>query len=179
MARTVYGDHEQYLSPYFTQIPGMFFTADEAMKDEDGYFRLLGRIDTVVHVSGHRIGTKEIESALEQHRQVLETAVVGYPHPIKRQGLYAFVAVKSGTLISEELKKELILLVRREIGPIATLDRIQWTSSLPKTRSGKILRTVLEKIAAGAIEDIGDISAIADRELIEDLIKNRMPGEPS
>ena len=177
IARTVHGDHEQFISTYFTQIPGMFFTADEAMRDEDGNYRIIGRVDNVINVSGHRLGTKEIESVLELHDQVIEAAAVGFPHPIKRQGIYAFVAIKDISAISDALKNELISLVRQEIGPIATIDVIQWTTALPKTRSGKILRTVLEKIAAGKTDEIGNISGIADPSLIESLIKNHKPGD--
>ncbi len=173
MARTIYGDHERFAESYFSQIPGMFFSSDGAAKDEDGYYRIIGRIDEVINVSGHRIGTAEIESALSRHDSVAEAAAVGYPHPIKGQGIYAFVTLISGAAKSDELKKELVQSVRTEIGPIVTIDVIHWADALPKTRSGKIIRHILEKIAAGKINELGDTSAIIEPAVIENLITER------
>ena len=170
MARTVYGDHERFRETYFSQVPGMYFTGDGAKKDEDGYFWIIGRIDDVINVSGHRLGTAEVESALVLHAEVAEAAAVGYPHPIKGQGIYAFVTLNTGVAKTEELKKELIQLVRTEIGPIATIDIIQWADGLPKTRSGKIMRRILKKIAAGDLDDLGDTSTIADPGVVDELI---------
>jgi acetyl-CoA synthetase len=174
MARTVYGDHERFIETYFSQIPGMYYSGDGARKDEDGYHWIIGRVDDVINVSGHRLGTAEIESTLVQHRDVAEAAVVGYPHPVKGQGIYAFVTLNSGAEKSESLKKDLIKLVRSEIGPIATIDVIQWADALPKTRSGKIMRRILQKIASGSIEDVGDTSTIAEPSVIETLMKERI-----
>ena len=173
MARTVYGDHERFIETYLSQVPGMYFTGDGAKMDEDGYFWITGRIDDVINVSGHRLGTAEVESALVLHENVAEAAVVGVPHPVKGQGIYAFVTPKSGVEPSEEFKKELIGLVRREIGPIASPDVIQWAEALPKTRSGKILRRVLQKIAAGQVSQIGDTSTLADPGVLARLIAER------
>jgi len=174
MARTVYGDHERFRQTYFSQVPGMYFTGDGAKKDQDGYFWIIGRIDDVINVSGHRLGTAEVESALVLHDLVAEAAVVGMPHPVKGQGIYAFVTLNTGVTKSEELKKELVQMVRREIGPIATIDVLQWADALPKTRSGKIMRRILQKIAAGRVDEIGDTSTIADPSVIETLIKERV-----
>jgi acetyl-CoA synthetase len=171
MARTVYGDHDRFIETYFSKVPGMYFSGDGAKRDEDGYFWIIGRIDDVINVSGHRLGTAEIESALVLHEDVAEAAVVGYPHSIKGQGIYAFVTLNTGVSKSDELKKGLVQLVRSEIGPIATLDIIQWADGLPKTRSGKIMRRILKKIAAGETEDLGDLSTIADPNVIDDLIE--------
>jgi len=174
MARTVFKNHDRFIETYFSQIHGMYFTGDGAKKDEDGYYWIIGRIDDVINVSGHRLGTAEIESALVLHDLAAEAAVVGFPHPVKGQGIYAFVTLNSGAPKSEELKKELTALVRSEIGPIATIDVIQWADSLPKTRSGKILRRLLQKIASAQFDQLGDISTIADPGAIEALIKERM-----
>jgi len=174
MARTVYGNHERFMDTYFSQVPGMYFTGDGAKKDEDGYYWIIGRIDDVINVSGHRLGTAEVESALVLHDKVAEAAVVGFPHDVKGQGIYAFVTLVSGVEKSEELKKELVKLVRSEIGPIATIDVIQWADALPKTRSGKIMRRILKKIAAGNTEEIGDTSTIADPAVVDSLIKERV-----
>jgi acetyl-CoA synthetase len=171
IARTVYGDHERFKVTYFSQVPGMYFTGDGARKDEDGYYWIIGRIDDVINVSGHRMGTAEVESALVLHDDVAEAAVVGYPHPIKGQGIYAFVTLNTGVTKTDQLKKELIQLVRKEIGPIATIDVLQWTDGLPKTRSGKIMRRILKKISAGDVEELGDTSTIADASVIDDLVK--------
>ena len=171
MARTVYGDHERYKDTYFSQVPGMYFTGDGARKDEDGYFWIIGRVDDVLNVSGHRLGTAELESALVLNINVAEAAVVGFPHPIKGQGIYAFVTLNTGIAPSDDLKKELIRQVRNEIGPIATIDVIQWADGLPKTRSGKIMRRILKKIVEGKADQLGDTSTIADQEVIQKLIE--------
>jgi len=171
MARTVYGDHERFIETYFSKVSGMYFTGDGAKQDEDGYFWIIGRIDDVINVSGHRLGTAEIESALVLHADVAEAAVVGYPHSIKGQGIYVFVTVNTDVAKTDGLKKDLTQLVRSEIGPIATIDIIQWADGLPKTRSGKIMRRILKKISAGEMDDLGDLSTIADPAVIDDLIK--------
>ncbi|MCF8061367.1 MAG: acetate--CoA ligase [Deltaproteobacteria bacterium] len=173
MARTVYGDHERFKETYFSQAPGMYFTGDGAKRDEEGYYWIIGRIDDVINVSGHRLGTAEIESALVLHDKVAEAAVVGFPHEQKGQGIYAFVTLNSGVAPSDGLKKELIGLVRSEIGPIATIDVLQWADALPKTRSGKIMRRILQKIAAGKVDEIGDTSTIADPSVVDQLIEAR------
>jgi len=171
--RTVYGDHDRFAATYFKQYPGYYFTGDGARRDEDGYYWITGRIDDVLNVSGHRLGTAEIESALVLHPQVAEAAVVGYPHDIKGQGIYAYVTPMAGTEPNDELQGELIALVRREIGPIATPDTIQWAPGLPKTRSGKIMRRILRNIAVGAIDTLGDTSTLADSSVVRGLIDNR------
>ena len=176
MARTVYGNHERFRETYFSQVPGMYFSGDGAKRDEDGYYWIIGRIDDVINVSGHRMGTAEIESALVLHDKVAEAAVVGFPHPVKGQGIYAFVTLNTGVPKSDDLKKELVGLVRREIGPIASPDAIQWADGLPKTRSGKIMRRILQKIAAGKLDELGDTSTIADPQVIEKLIRERLGG---
>lgn len=174
IARTVYGDHERYRETYFSTFPGMYFTGDGARRDEDGYYWITGRIDDVINVSGHRLGTAEIESALVLHDDVAEAAVVGFPHPIKGQGIYAFVTPNSGVGKSDELKTDLVKLIRSEIGPIASPDAIQWADALPKTRSGKIMRRLLQKIAANDTAQMGDTSTIADPEVLELLIIERI-----
>lgn len=174
LMRRVYGDPERFKNTYFVQFPGVYTTGDGARIDEDGYFWLMGRIDDVINVSGHRIGTAEVESALVSHPKVAEAAVVGMPHDIKGQGIYAFVTLKSGVQKSEELKKELIAHVRKEIGPIATPDKIQWADGLPKTRSGKIMRRILTKIAANDISNLGDTTTLADPSVVDELVKNRV-----
>jgi acetyl-CoA synthetase len=171
--RTVYGDHQRYVDTYFKQYPGYYFTGDGARRDQDGYYWITGRIDDVLNVSGHRLGTAEIESALVLHPHVAEAAVVGYPHDIKGQGIYAYVTPMAGIEGTDELKKELVALVRGEIGPIAIVDIIQWAPSLPKTRSGKIMRRILRKIAANEIDTLGDTSTLADPTVVNDLIENR------
>ena len=171
MMRTIYGDHERFVEPYLNQIPEFFFTADAAKKDEDDYFEILGRVDDVINVSGYRIGAAEIEAALTVHPSVYEAAVVGYPHPIKGQGIYAFVVLKSGQNSSPVLEQELIASVRSEIGPIAKINIIQWADSLPKTRSGKIIRHILEKIAAGALKELKEGSCLTDAAVIDKLIQ--------
>jgi acetyl-CoA synthetase len=171
--RTVYGDHQRFVDTYFKQYPGYYFSGDGAKRDEDGYYWITGRIDDVLNVSGHRLGTAEIESALVLHDSVAEAAVVGYPHDIKGQGIYAYVTPMAGVQPSDDLKKELVKLVRTEIGPIATVDIIQWAPGLPKTRSGKIMRRILRKIAANEVDSLGDTSTLADPTVVDDLIENR------
>ncbi|MDD5648059.1 MAG: acetate--CoA ligase [Dehalococcoidia bacterium] len=174
LMRGVYGDPERFKNTYFVQNPGVYTTGDGARVDEDGYFWLMGRIDDVINVSGHRIGTAEVESALVSHPKVAEAAVVGMPHDIKGQGIYAYVTLKTGQQKSDELKKELVAHVRKEIGPIATPDKIQWADSLPKTRSGKIMRRILMKIAANDVSNLGDTTTLADPTVVDDLVKNRV-----
>mgnify|MGYP000499627594 FL=1 len=171
--RTVYGQHERFKETYFTRVPGYYFTGDGCRRDEDGYYWITGRIDDVINVSGHRLGTAEVESALVSHPAVAEAAVVGYPHEIKGQGIYAYVTLKVGYEYTDALKKELVNHVRKEIGPIATPDVIHWAPGLPKTRSGKIMRRILRKIAEGQPDQIGDTSTLADPSVVEQLLKNR------
>jgi acetyl-CoA synthetase len=173
MMRTIYGQHERFKETYFVQFPGMYFTGDGARVDEDGDFWLMGRVDDVINVSGHRIGTAEVESALVSHPFVAEAAVVGMPHEIKGQGIYAFVTLKAGQTKSDDLKKTLVAHVRKEIGPIATPDKIQFTDSLPKTRSGKIMRRILKKIASGDVSDLGDTTTLADPTVVQSLVSER------
>ena len=172
--RTVYGNHQSFKDIYFSRVPGLYFTGDGAKKDEDGYYWISGRIDDVINVSGHRLGTAEVESALVLHPKVAEAAVVGCPHTIKGQGIYAYVTLKTGTVESEELRNELVQLIRSQIGPIATPDAIQWADGLPKTRSGKIMRRTLKKIAAGQVEDLGDASTLADPTVLDALVRDRL-----
>jgi acetyl-CoA synthetase len=175
--RTVYGDHQRFINTYFTTYRGKYFTGDGARRDEDGYWWITGRVDDVINVSGHRIGTAEVESALVAHPRVAEAAVVGFPHDIKGQGIYAYVTLVSGEATTDSLRAELMQWVRREIGPIAQPDHIQWAPSLPKTRSGKIMRRILRKIAANEHEQLGDTSTLADPGVITDLVANRrQPG---
>jgi acetyl-CoA synthetase len=172
--RSVYGDHERFIATYFSQFEGKYFTGDGCRRDEDGYYWITGRVDDVINVSGHRMGTAEVESALVAHPKVSEAAVVGYPHDIKGQGIYAYVTLNSGEISSEDLYKELIAWVRKEIGPIASPDLIQWAPGLPKTRSGKIMRRILRKIAENDYSNLGDTSTLADPTVVDDLINNRM-----
>jgi len=172
--RGVFGASERFRQTYFSQFPGLYFSGDGAKKDADGYYWLMGRVDDVINVSGHRLGTAEIESALVSHKDVAEAAVVGYPHDVKGEGIYAFVILKEGVPESEELKQVLIEHVRKQIGPIAKPDKIQLTDTLPKTRSGKIMRRILRKIAAGNLEDVGDLSTLADRAGFEKLMEGRL-----
>jgi acetyl-CoA synthetase len=172
-ARTVYGNHQRFFETYFSTYPGKYFTGDGAKRDHDGYYWITGRVDDVLNVSGHRMGTAEIESALVLHDLVAEAAVVGYPHDIKGQGIYAYVTLVAEASPSEELERELIQLVRKEIGAIATPDIIQWAPALPKTRSGKIMRRILRKIAANDITNLGDITTLADPSVVEDIIQTR------
>ncbi len=173
-ARTVYGDHQRFIDTYFKAYPGYYFTGDGARRDADGYYWITGRVDDVLNVSGHRLGTAEIESALNLHEFVAESAVVGFPHDIKGQGIYAFVTLQVGATPSEQIKKELIALVRSEIGAIASPEVIQWSPALPKTRSGKIMRRILRKIASDELDNLGDISTLADPSVVEDIIANRV-----
>jgi acetyl-CoA synthetase len=172
--RTVYGDHKRFAETYFSAYPGKYFTGDGCRRDADGYYWITGRVDDVINVSGHRMGTAEVESALVAHPQVAEAAVVGYPHDIKGQGIYAYVTLKAGVTATEELRKELVLWVRKEIGPIAAPDLIQWAPGLPKTRSGKIMRRILRKIAENEYGALGDTSTLADPNVVTDLVDNRM-----
>lgn len=171
--RSVYGDHERMVQTYFSTYPGYYFTGDGARRDEDGYYWITGRVDDVLNVSGHRMGTAEVESALVLHPAVAEAAVVGYPHDIKGQGIYAYVTLMKGETASEELRKELIGMCTKEIGPIAKPDVIQWSPGLPKTRSGKIMRRILRKIAANELDTLGDTSTLADPSVVDDLIADR------
>jgi acetyl-CoA synthetase len=171
--RTVYGQHERFKETYFTRVPGYYFTGDGCRRDEDGYYWITGRIDDVINVSGHRLGTAEVESALVSHPAVAEAAVVGYPHEIKGQGIYAYVTLKVGREYTDALKKELVGHVRKEIGPIAQPDVIHWAPALPKTRSGKIMRRILRKIAEGQPDQIGDTTTLADPSVVQHLIENK------
>lgn len=171
--RTVYGDHQRFIDTYFKTYPGKYFTGDGARRDADGFYWITGRVDDVLNVSGHRLGTAEVESALVLHPAVAEAAVVGFPHDIKGQGIYCYVTLMSGTQSSENLRKELVQQVRKEIGAIATPDVIQWAPGLPKTRSGKIMRRILRKIAANELDNLGDTSTLADPSVVDDLVKNR------
>jgi len=173
MMRTVYGDHERMVRTYFQRFPGCYFTGDGARRDEDGYYWITGRVDDVLNVSGHRLGTAEVESALVLHPAVAEAAVVGCPHPIKGQGIYAFVTLSDDHAPSEELRRDLIAQVREEIGAIASPDAIQWAPGLPKTRSGKIMRRILRGIAADEVADLGDTSTLADPGVVDELVRNR------
>jgi len=171
--RTIYGDHPRFIETYFSTFDGSYFTGDGARRDEDGYFWITGRVDDVLNVSGHRMGTAEVESALVAHQDVAEAAVVGYPHDIKGQGIYAYVTLMAGVAPSDELRVELQQWVRKEIGPIAKPDLLQWAPGLPKTRSGKIMRRILRKVAADDFGDLGDTSTLADPAVVDDLIENR------
>jgi acetyl-CoA synthetase len=173
MMRGVYGDPERFYNTYFVQFKGYYFTGDGANRDEDGYYWITGRVDDVLNVSGHRLGSAEVESALVEHQSVAEAAVVGYPHEIKGQGIYAYVTVKNGVHTNDELKKELIDLVSEKIGKIARPDVIHWAPGLPKTRSGKIMRRILRKIAEGDFTNLGDISTLADPSVVATLIEDK------
>jgi acetyl-CoA synthetase len=172
--RTLYGDHERFKETYFTMYPGYYFSGDGARRDEDGYYWITGRMDDVINVSGHRMGTAEVESALVLHHDVAESAVVGYPHDIKGQGIYVYITLMVGVEATDELKQELVKHVRKEIGPIASPDIIQWAPGLPKTRSGKIMRRILRKIAANELDNLGDTSTLAEPDVVNDLIENRV-----
>ena len=172
--RTVYGDHQRFIDTYFSAYPGNYFTGDGVRRDEDGYYWITGRVDDVINVSGHRIGTAEVESALVSHPKVAEAAVVGAPHDIKGQGIYAFVTLVAGEEGSDELRKELVAWVRKEIGPIATPDFLQWAPGLPKTRSGKIMRRILRKIGENQPDQLGDISTLADPGVVKNLVDERL-----
>ena len=172
--RTVFGDHKRFIETYFAAYPGKYFTGDGARRDEDGYYWITGRVDDVINVAGHRIGTAEVESALVADKQVAEAAVVGFPHDVKGQGIYAYVTLKAGVAPSDALRNELVAVVRKQIGPIASPDFIQWAPGLPKTRSGKIMRRILRKIAANEHDQLGDVSTLADPSVVTDLVDNRM-----
>ena len=171
--RSVYGDHQRVIDTYYAAYPGYYFTGDGARRDADGYYWITGRVDDVLNISGHRLGTAEVESALVLHDEVAEAAVVGYPHPIKGEGIYAYVTLMTRSEPSEELRGELVQLVRKEIGPIANPDVIQWAPDLPKTRSGKIMRRILRKIAANEVDDLGDTSTLADPSVVDNLVSDR------
>ncbi|HEX8445517.1 MAG TPA: acetate--CoA ligase, partial [Sphingomonas sp.] len=173
-ARTLWGDHDRFFQTYFTTYPGKYFTGDGCRRDADGYYWITGRVDDVINVSGHRMGTAEIESALVLHPQVAEAAVVGFPHDLKGQGIYAYVTLNQGVAGDDALRRTLIAWVRQEIGPIATPDAIQFAPALPKTRSGKIMRRILRKIAEGDIGSLGDVSTLADPAVVDDLTANRI-----
>jgi acetyl-CoA synthetase len=173
MMRTVYGDHQRFIDTYFKTYPDNYFTGDGCRRDADGYWWITGRVDDVINVSGHRLGTAEVESALVAHQKVSEAAVVGYPHPIKGQGIYAYVTLMAGEKPEEGLRKELVQWVRKEIGPFASPDLIQFAPGLPKTRSGKIMRRILRKIAEDDFSNLGDTSTLADPAVVDDLVKNR------
>ena len=172
--RSVYGDHKRFIETYFSTFPGYYFTGDGARRDDDGYYWITGRVDDVLNVSGHRLGTAEIESALVLHANVSEAAVVGYPHDITGQGIYAYVTLMQGKTGDDALRDELVSLVRKEIGPIAKVNIIQWAPGLPKTRSGKIMRRILRKIADNDLDNLGDTSTLAEPAVVDDLIANRI-----
>ncbi|MEP6511807.1 MAG: AMP-binding protein, partial [Dokdonella sp.] len=173
-SRTIYRDHQRFIDTYFKAYPGMYFTGDGARRDEDGYYWITGRVDDVINVSGHRLGTAEIESALVADPKVAEAAVVGCPHDIKGQGIYAYVTLKAGEVPSDEMRRELIAQVRKEIGPIATPDYLQFAPALPKTRSGKIMRRILRKIAENQTDALGDTSTLADPAVVQNLVDERL-----
>jgi acetyl-CoA synthetase len=178
MMRTVFGDHQRFVQTYFSTFPGLYFTGDGARRDEDGFYWLTGRVDDVINVAGHRLGTAEIESALVAHPRVAEAAVVGFPHDIKGQGIYAYVTLKVTETPSEELRRELVAWVRQEISPIAAPDLLQWAPGLPKTRSGKIMRRILRKIAANEHDALGDVTTLAEPAVVDELVDNRMNRAP-
>jgi acetyl-CoA synthetase len=173
MMRGVWNNPKLFKDNYFSQFPGAYFSGDGAERDADGDYKITGRIDDVINVSGHRLGTAEIEAALTTHPKVAEAAVVGFPHEIKGQGIYAYVTLNTGVAKDDALKKDLVALVRKEIGPIATPDLIQWADGLPKTRSGKIMRRVLRQVAAAKFEDFGDTSTLAEPGVVDDLVAER------
>jgi acetyl-CoA synthetase len=172
--RTVYGDHQRFFETYFSKYPGKYFSGDGVRRDANGYYWITGRVDDVINVSGHRMGTAEVESALVAHPKIAEAAVVGCPHAVKGQGIYAYVTLIAGESPSEKLRGELVAWVRNEIGPIASPDFIQWAPGLPKTRSGKIMRRILRKVAANDYGELGDTSTLADPSVVEDLVANRL-----
>jgi acetyl-CoA synthetase len=176
LARTIYGSHERYVKTYFSKFPGLYDTEDGARRDADGYYWITGRIDDVLNVSGHRMGTAELESALAKHPDVAEASVIGYPHQVKGQGIYAYVVLNESIEPSDALHAALVAQLRDQIGPIAKPDYIQWANALPKTRSGKIMRRILRKIAANELDDLGDVSTLADPSVVDGLIgKRRKP----
>ncbi|MFT7227340.1 MAG: acetyl-CoA synthetase, partial [Neolewinella sp.] len=172
--RTTWGDHVRCKNTYFMTTPGMYFTGDGARRDADGMYRIIGRVDDVINVSGHRLGTAEVENAIDEHPQVVESAVVGYPHDIKGQGIYAYVILGPEAGASNALRAEIVATVRKEIGPIAKPDKIQFVEALPKTRSGKIMRRVLRKIAAGEGESLGDVSTLLNPEAVQTIIEGKV-----
>jgi acetyl-CoA synthetase len=178
-SRTIYGDHERFVQTYFSTYPGTYFTGDGCRRDADGYYWITGRVDDVINVSGHRLGTAEVESALVSHPKVAEAAVVGYPHSLKGQGIYCYVTLIAGETWGDELVKELTAHVRKEIGPIASPDLIQFAPGLPKTRSGKIMRRILRKIAEDEFGALGDTSTLADPSVVDDLIEHRQNRRPA
>lgn len=173
LMRTVYGDHERFRETYFDRFPGYYMTGDGALRDEDGYYWITGRVDDVLNVSGHRLGTAEIEGAIGQHAAVAEAAVVGFPHDIKGQGVYAYVTLMTGETPSDEIESGIVGAVRQHIGPHASPDKIQFTPALPKTRSGKIMRRILRKIAEGDISNLGDTSTLAEPAVVDSLVEGR------
>ncbi|MBP9561386.1 MAG: AMP-binding protein, partial [Syntrophorhabdaceae bacterium] len=173
MMRGVFGEPERFFNTYFVQQPGFYFSGDGAIRNEDGYFRLMGRIDDVVNVSGHRMGTAEVEAALNSYPAVAESAVVGFPHEVKGEDLYAYIILKTGYEPSDQLKKELVAHVRKEIGPIASPGKIQFVPGLPKTRSGKIMRRILRKVASGEIDQLGDTTTLADPSVVDVIVAGR------
>jgi len=173
MMRTLYRNHDRFIETYFSTYPGKYFTGDGCRRDDDGYYWITGRVDDVINVSGHRMGTAEVESALVAHAKVAEAAVVGFPHDIKGQGIYAYVTLNAGEAPSDELQKDLVKWVRKEIGPIASPDVIQFAPGLPKTRSGKIMRRILRKVAENDVSNLGDTSTLADPSVVDDLIEHR------
>ena len=172
--RTVYGDHQRFIDTYFSAYEGKYFTGDGCRRDEDGYYWITGRVDDVIIVSGHNLGTAEIESAFVAHPKVSEAAIVGYPHDIKGNGIYCYVTLNAGLEGSDDLKKELVQWVRKQIGPLATPDLIHFTPGLPKTRSGKIMRRILRKIAENDFNNLGDTSTLADPTVVKSLVDNRL-----
>jgi acetyl-CoA synthetase len=172
--RTVYKDHARFEQTYFSTFPGKYFTGDGCRRDADGYYWITGRVDDVLNVSGHRLGTAEIESALVSHPKVAEAAVVGFPHELKGQGVYAFVTLVVGAEANEDLRTELVQWVRKQIGAIAAPEKVQWAPGLPKTRSGKIMRRILRKIAENQTDNFGDTSTLADPGVVDELVKNRV-----
>tara|TARA_B100000497_G_C7430526_1_gene269014 strand:- start:102 stop:626 length:525 start_codon:yes stop_codon:yes gene_type:complete len=170
MIRTTYGDHERCRQVYFSTYPNKYFTGDGCKRDEDGYYRITGRVDDVINVSGHRMGTAEVENAINEHSNVIESAVVGYPHEIKGQGIYAYIILDGERSELLELEKEILLTVSEEIGPIAKPDKIQFVKGLPKTRSGKIMRRILRKVAEGDTSNLGDISTLLDPNVVKEII---------
>jgi acetyl-CoA synthetase len=172
--RTLYGDHQRFIDTYFSQVPGYYFTGDGARRDEDGYYWITGRVDDVLNISGHRIGTAEVEGAIGKASGVAEAAVVGFPHDIKGQGIYAFVTLMTGVAENEKVNAGILESVTKDIGPHAKPDKIQYTPALPKTRSGKIMRRILRNIAEGDTENMGDISTLADPSVVDDLVKGKI-----
>ena len=168
--RTVYGDHQRFIDTYFSQFKGKYFTGDGCRRDKDGFYWITGRVDDCINVSGHLLGTAEIESAFVEHELVSEAAVVGYPHDIKGQGIYAFVTTNTGVEVSDDLKQELVQWIRKKIGPIATPEKLQFSPGLPKTRSGKIMRRILRKIASNEQDQLGDTSTLADPNVVQSLV---------